>query len=139
MIFALASAEEANLALIAIVATVITALFKLLADNTKAQSKMVEATQQVATETAKGNREAKQRNGHLGQQNVQITELITGQNRDIGSIKTTTEQNLAANLEAVAILRKTAVIAAEDRSVLTSPNQNVENQTVEHQVIKGRK
>lgn len=61
--------EATVLALVAIVGSVITALFKLLNDNTKALNALV-------TETKQGNIEAKERNGHLGEQNVQITELI---------------------------------------------------------------
>lgn len=68
--------SEISLALIAIVGSVITALFKLLNDNTKVQRELVE-------ETRRGNREAAERNGHLGEQNIQITHLITKVNKDI--------------------------------------------------------
>ena len=65
-----------SLALVGILATVVTALFKLLNDNTKAGQANTEALKTIAVETKKGNQEAKIRNGHLGQQNVQITEMI---------------------------------------------------------------
>jgi hypothetical protein len=58
------------LALIAIVGTIVAGLFKLLNDNTKALIALVE-------ETRTGNREAKERNGHLGEQNIQLGEQNT--------------------------------------------------------------
>ena len=64
------------LALVAIIAAVIPALFKLLSDNTKASIEQTKALQAIADATKNGNREAKIRNGHLGEQNVQITEMI---------------------------------------------------------------
>jgi hypothetical protein len=66
-----------TLALIAIVGTVITGLFKLLNDNTKALGKLVKSSEKVAEATQKSAKEAKQRNGHLGEQNVKIAELVT--------------------------------------------------------------
>lgn len=59
-----------------ILGLVVTPLFNLLNKNTKALDKMGKAMDKVAKETAKGSREAKQRNGHLGEQNVQIAELV---------------------------------------------------------------
>lgn len=71
-----------TLALIAILATVVTGLFKLLSDNTKATKGNTTALESIAQATNKGNREAKERNGHLGDQNIEITKLITKSNKD---------------------------------------------------------
>lgn len=83
MYFAAIDGDPTVLALIAIVGTVITALFKLLGDNTKAQANLGVAIKSLTDETAKGNREAKQRNGHLGEQNIQITEMIASMGQNI--------------------------------------------------------
>lgn len=71
--------EATILALVAIVGTVITALFKLLNDNTKALTALVE-------ESRKGNVEAAKRNGHLGDQNIKITELIVNHEKDVHAL-----------------------------------------------------
>jgi hypothetical protein len=63
------------LALIAILATTVTGLFKLLNDNTKATSENTKALQTIAVETKRGADEAKERNGHL----AEISDL----NRDL--------------------------------------------------------
>lgn len=59
------------LALIGILSFTVTALFKLLNANTKATANNTKALQSIAKETAKGNKEAKQRNGHLAELTVQ--------------------------------------------------------------------
>lgn len=125
-----------------ILAVVVTPLFTLLKNATKAQEanthaleKMALSTDKVAAATVIGNDEAKQRNGHLGEQNVQITELIMGQNKDISSIKTATEITASTNMKVAQILSKSALIAAEDRDILTGGNQVVHEQTVEHQTV----
>lgn len=74
--FAQTDANAVTLALIAIIGSVITALFKLLSDNTKALKALVD-------ETAKGNREAKERNGHLGEQSIQIAQLVKSSKKDV--------------------------------------------------------
>lgn len=71
------------LSLIGIVGTVVTALFKLLNANTRAQTESTKAMQALVAETRKGNREAAQRNGHLGEQNIKITELIIEHEKDV--------------------------------------------------------
>lgn len=132
MIFAdVVNGDPVNLALVAIVGTVITGLFKLLNDNTKALYKLVHSSEKVAEATQRAAREAKQRNGHLGdqtikigEQNVQIVKLLQTQNKDVSTIATT--------------LSKSALIAAEDRDILTASTQHVDNQTVEHQTVKGK-
>lgn len=80
------------LALVGIVGAVITALFKLLADNTKALNALVD-------ETKTGNVEAKQRNGHLGEQNVQIATLVTHQGTDIAAIRQAIEKSTTVETE----------------------------------------
>lgn len=60
----------------AVLAAVVKPLFALLRENTKAQNNTATAMQALVEETRKGNREAAERNGHLGEQNIQITELI---------------------------------------------------------------
>lgn len=47
---------------------------------------MAKNSSKVAEATTKAAKEAKQRNGHLGEQNVQITKLITEQHKDIKKI-----------------------------------------------------
>ena len=74
--------EAIVLALIAIVGSVITALFKLLSDNTKATSALAESNRELVAETRKGNKEAAERNGHLGEQNENITRLIISHAED---------------------------------------------------------
>ena len=60
--------DASNLALIGILATVVTGLFKLLRDNTK-------ALERVAVATEQGAQEAKERNGHLGTQTLQVAKI----------------------------------------------------------------
>ncbi len=98
---------------------------------TKAISKMADSSQEVAEATKKGAKEAKQRNGHLGEQNIKIVELITGQNQDVIDIK-------ESNSKIASILSKSAVIAAEDRVVLTGSPQIVHEQHVEHQTVENK-
>lgn len=116
------------LAAIGLVATiltlVVTPLFKLLRENTKALSKVAEASEKVATATTKSANEAKERNGHLGEQSYKIAELITKQNKDVKTIAQT--------------LSKSALIAAEDRDQLVNVNQTINEQTVEHQTVKSK-
>ena len=64
------------LALVAIIGSTVTALLALLRANTRALNSLVDANQKIATATETGNREAKERNGHLGEQNVQITKIV---------------------------------------------------------------
>lgn len=83
----------------------------------------------VATETSA--REAKQRNGHLGEQNLQIAQLVTSQNIDVKNIS-------ESNTQIAKILSKSALIAAEDRDILVSKEQHIETQIVDQQVIKAK-
>ncbi len=96
--------DPTSVALVAIVGAVITALISLLKDNTRATNALVE-------ETRTGNREAKERNGHLGEQNVQIAQLVTSQSADITAIKMSLEQS------ATTLVRTEAAKAADTREV----------------------
>ncbi len=128
MVFAEASSDSSvNLALVAIVGSVITALFKLLNDNTKALKKVATSSDKVAQATTKAAKEAKQRNGHLGEQSIKIVELITHRNNDISKIK-------ESNKKIADTLGKSALIAEEDREALLT--QVVKEQKVEHQTVK---
>lgn len=127
--------DASTLALIAILGTVVTALFKLLNDNTKALGKVAEASNTVATATTDAAKEAKDRNGHLGDQNLQIVKLVSSQNKDIRTMKETGQKNYQANSKIANILSKSAIIAAEDRDTLISNSQTIEHQDVQSQII----
>lgn len=105
-------------------------MFKLLQANTKALNNLVESSDRVAKATTKSAAEAKQRNGHLGEQSLKLAELITKQNKDVARIS-------EATIKTAETLSKSALIAAEDRDVLVglSGPQVVHEQTVEHQVV----
>lgn len=112
--FAEVGGDGVTLALVAIVGTVITALFKLLNDNTNALSKVAHSSQLVADETKelrketrKGNKEAKDRNGHLA-------ELVVKQSE------------------------ATQAIADQAVKQITRSVQKVDTQTVEHQTVKDK-
>ena len=70
----------------------------------KAIERMAQASADVATATVKSAKEAKQRNGHLADQTVKLGEMGERQARLTRKI--------------ISRLEKTAVIAAEDRSIL---------------------
>lgn len=110
--------EATILALVAIVGSVITALFKLLADNTKAQAKSAEAMSALVQETRKGNVEAAQRNGHLGEQNENITRLIVSHAED---------SKLWADSAATKVVSELESVIAK---------QTVQHQTVQHQTVE---
>lgn len=44
------------------------------------------AIKELTTELRKGNKEAAQRNGHLGEQNVQIIKLVSEHNKEVANI-----------------------------------------------------
>lgn len=91
--------SEVALALVAIVGSVITALFKLLNDNTKALKALAVSNDQrtrvekanskkqiaVLEKTAK---EAEQRNGHLGEQNLELAKISKEISKKLDSIST---------------------------------------------------
>lgn len=75
--------EASFLALIAMISGVTTGFFKLLHDNTIAQRDTTRAMNALVDETRKGNREAAERNGHLGEQNENIVQMIAKHNKDV--------------------------------------------------------
>ena len=96
------------------------------------RKEMSKAFNRVAVATETGAREAKQRNGHLGEQNVQIAQLVTSQNIDVKKIS-------ESNIKIASILSKSALIAAEDRdSLLGNGNQVVLEQVVENQIVNNK-
>lgn len=84
---------------------------KLLESNTSALKLVSESSEKVASATTKAAEEAEKRNGHLGDQNVQITKLITENSKDL--------------------MELTKQLA--EKEVL---EQNVKHQVVEHQDVK---
>ena len=92
---------------------------------------LIETFDRVAIATEKSADEAKERNGHLGDQNVQIVKLVTAQNKDVADIK--------HGIQSIDnTLGKSAVIAAEDRDLLTSSPQHVDQQVVHNQVVESK-
>lgn len=77
---------------------------------TEAQRDSTRATEKLVAETRKGNIEAAERNGHLGEQNIQITEMIANHTEKM------TEQFARVNNNL--------------------KNQTVKEQLVEHQTVK---
>lgn len=105
-----------SLAALTLASAVVAGLFKLLNNltksldaNTKSNKDIAKKTERVANATEKGNKEAKERNGHLAELVIQST------------------QQGSDNLKAVAE-------AATDKIIKVV--QNVEVQKVQHQVIK---
>ena len=125
------------LALIGMLGAIVAGFFKMIDSQdkthlelTKSIDKMSQSSLAVAKATEKGAEEAKQRNGHLGEQNIQIAELVSKQNKDVSRILESTK--VTAD-----VLSKSAIISAEDRSILTgSGSQVIEAQVVEHQTVK---
>ncbi len=60
----------------AMLAIVVKPLFSLLKESTKASRDQTKAIVGLTKETKKGNEEAKQRNGHLGEQSIQIIKAV---------------------------------------------------------------
>lgn len=95
---------------------------------TEAIRLMAKSSEHVANATVRAANEAKERNGHLGEQNVHIASLVSKQNNDVVSIRDT-------NRKIANILSKSAIIAAEDRELLMAHEQHIDRQIVEHQHI----
>lgn len=98
-ILAATETSQTELALVAIVASVITALFKLLNDNTRALKglqKSTEARTEVERESSNKTiavlertaNEAEQRNGHLGEQNIEIAKISKEISKKLDKIST---------------------------------------------------
>lgn len=58
----------------------------------KAIADMAISNREIAEQTKKGNKEAKERNGHLGEQNMKIAELVARQNADVKDIRETNKK-----------------------------------------------
>lgn len=108
-----------SLAALALASTVVAGLFKLLNSltrsldaNTKSNKEIARKTERVAEATEKGNKEAKERNGHLAELVLQATQ----QNSD--------------NLKVVAETATNKILKAV---------QTVDVQRVEHQIVKETK
>lgn len=102
----------------------ITKLSTSLDNNVEAHKQVAETNKEIAKAVNKQALESEKRNGHLGDQNIQIATLVTDQNRDVKAIKD--------------ILSKSAVIAAEDRNALLNPIQHIDEQIVDKQVINNK-
>lgn len=112
--------EATVLALVAIVGSVVAGLFKLLTDNTKAQSENTKAMKALVAETRKGNVEAAQRNGHLGEQNENITSMIIAHAKESQLLVDT------------AVERVSEIV----KGATNIEQQNVKSQTVERVITK---
>lgn len=93
--------EQIIIALITLIGAICAGFFKLIADQTKVHSKLVTSMDKVATsndkiakETAKGNLEAKERNGHLAELTIQSNEQMLEAIGKIGHKQTVEEQNV---------------------------------------------
>ena len=124
------------LALIGMLGAIVAGFFKMIDSQdkthlelTKSIDKMSQSSLAVAKATEKGAEEAKQRNGHLGEQNIQIANLVSKQNEDVSRIMETTKVTAE-------MLRKSALVAAEDRNILTGGSQHIDKQYVDKQVVK---
>lgn len=122
-----------SLALVAIVGTVITALFKLLNDNTKALNKIVDASNRVGEATEKAADEAKERNGHLGEQSLKIAKLVTQGNH-------LTKEGVSVSKEIVKELKDAGVKVEAVKVALetSTTDQHIEHQVVDKQVVKNK-
>ena len=78
---------------------------------TEAIKNMAQSTDKVAVATVKGNDEARQRNGHLGEQNIKLAEMLTAQTSQLSSINKT--------------LTSSAVVLAQDTAVALHGTQTV--------------
>ena len=113
---------------------------------------MADSNVLIAQATTVGNEEARIRNGHLGEQNVQITRLITDQNIAVEAIKTATQQNAASSTRVEGLLKNSATVLATNTAVVAqgtaevakaledsgSTSQTIEKQVVAHQIITSK-
>lgn len=67
--------SAAVLSLITLVGAICTGFFKLFGDQNKTHDKIGTALDRLAEAHEKGNKESAERNGHLGEQNIQLAEL----------------------------------------------------------------
>ena len=69
-------------------------LFKIIDAQTKVTALLAKnieentaTSRDIVEETRTGNREAAERNGHLGEQNIEIAKLVIKQNKDVKAIR----------------------------------------------------
>lgn len=101
--------DQTVIALLGIFGSITAGFFKLINDQNKVHGKIAdglealkdsgvaqaEAMKEVAKETKQGNKESAKRNGHLGEQNVQITKLITETRADmLNAVENVKEQHV---------------------------------------------
>ena len=79
---------------------------------------MAMSNREIADQTRKGNREAEKRNGHLGEQNIEIAKLVASQNSDVKEIRDT-------NKKIVDLLKK-------------GKDQHVDTQIVDTQTVNNK-
>jgi len=76
------------------------------------------SNREIVVETKKGNKEAEQRNGHLGEQNIEIAKLVGDDHQ--------------------AIINSLNTISEAVSKGISIQHQNVEEQTIEREIIKGK-
>ena len=102
------------LAAIGLAGTICAGFFASQKAQNKIHGKISDGLERLAKAHERGNRESAERNGHLGQQNEKIAEMIL-------------QQGLAD---------KVALSGAVDK--ITSIIQHVDEQKVEHQVVRSK-
>lgn len=122
------------LAAIGLAGTIAAGMFSLLKSNTKAQNGTTQALERLVAETAKGNREAKQRNGHLGEQNERITELVLEHSKEAQGLVDLAASKVAATM---AVAMKSLKNQHVDN--LHVQQSNIENETVENETVNDKR
>lgn len=118
--------SQVMLAMFAMFSAIVAGFFKQFAAQNKTHEKIADGMEKLAKasnaqtkEMARGNRQSAERNGHLGDQNIQIIKLVKETHHDmINSMENIKEQHVG-------------------KQVVTE--QEVETEIVKHQVNKGRK
>lgn len=87
-------------------------------DLTDAIKKMAVSSEKVAIATVKGNKEAKERNGHLGEQNIQLATMLKVQTDQLATINHT--------------LVSSAVLLAKDTAEAHEGTENVKQAPIDN-------
>lgn len=112
-------------------------------DLANAIKRMADSTDKVAQATVKGSNEAKERNGHLGEQNIQLAAMLTAQTDQLSEIAHTLTSSAVLlvkdtktafdNTQTVAELLKTSVeILAKDTKTAHQGTENVRKDLVKN-------
>jgi uncharacterized protein YxeA len=109
-----------TIALVGIVGGVITSLFALLRQNTKALNALV-------AETRDGNEKAEVRNGHLGEQSVKVASLVNNGNKLTAKI--------IKKMDDAAVKTEQVRVDLAKKPI----DQHVDHQVVDKQTINGGK